>query len=508
MRHRSRLALLVVPATAALIAVSGPAVAHPLGNFTVNRFSGIEVFPDRIVVHYVVDMAEIPTFQEMAQIDADSDDRADYRELAAYARDVAARLKGNISLTADGEAVALGVEEASAGLSAGGGGLDVLRIDAELAGALEDPEAVLQYRDVNYAGRPGWKEVVSYGTGGQGLVSASVPSTSASNELRSYPRDLLSSPSDVTEAVVQVAPGAAPATPGSRARAPEVGAGELFAGAFASLIEREPSPAFLVFALLLAIGAGALHALGPGHGKTVMAAYLVGTEGRARHAVAVGVAISLMHTASVVALGLVTLWASNLFAPERVYPYLSLVSGVVVVGLGAWLLRARLAARRIDSRDRDQAHNGHDHAGHAHGHADHDDGHAHHDHEELPARRHSHGGGYHTHGPHPASGRSPLSGRGLVALALSGGLLPSPTALVVLLGSIALHRVAFGVVLVAAFSAGLAGALTLLGILVLRARAFARARLGHRWSAWIPISSAAAILAMGLFLTTRAAVGL
>jgi nickel/cobalt transporter (NicO) family protein len=335
-----------------------------------------------------------------------------------------------------------------------------------------------------------------------------VPSESVSNELRTYPQDLLSSPVNSNEATIDVAPGAAPAPSNPQTEAPQVGPGELFAGAFASLIEGEMSPAFLLFAVLLAAASGALHALGPGHGKTVMAAYLVGTEGRVHHAVAIGIAISLMHTTSVVVLGLVTLWASSVFPPESVYPYLSLISGAVVLCLGAWLLWSRLkahAARKLGG-----AHSRSDHS-HDHSHDDHDHDHSHtddHEHEHLHALTHSHGFGSHTHGPTHDSSRSPLSVRGLIALALSGGLLPSPTALVVLLGAIALHRVALGITLVAAFSIGLAGALTLLGVLVLRARSYAAERFGSSRAALIPIGSAALILAMGLFLTTRAALGL
>jgi nickel/cobalt exporter len=473
---------------AALLATAPPAAAHPLGNFTINRFSGLEVFPKRLIVHYVVDMAEIPTFQEIGRIDTDADDRVTQPELDEYARSLAGELVAGVSLFADGRAVDLRIDDARAGLSAGRGGLDVLRVDLTMAADLEVPDAVIEYEDANYAGRLGWQEIVAYATAGQGIVSSSVPSVSASNELRSYPKDLLSSPIDVDRARFEVAPGAAPAPSNPRATAPEVGPGDLFAGAFASLIERELSPAFFVFAVLLAAAAGALHALGPGHGKTVVAAYLVGTESSLGLAVKVGVAISVMHTASVAVLGIVTLWATNLFPPEAAYPYLSLASGTAVLGLGAWLLWTRLTARA----------------------GDHGSSHHHHGHIHAPSDApHSHGQasrpGQHTHGP--ASGPAPVSWRGLVTLALSGGLLPSPTALVVLLGAVALHRVAFGVTLVAAFSIGLAGALTLVGMLVLSAKSFTGRHLSRRAASLVPVGSAAAIFAAGLFLTTRAALG-
>ncbi|MDP9225340.1 MAG: hypothetical protein M3P18_16145, partial [Actinomycetota bacterium] len=243
-------------------------------------------------------------------------------------------------------------------------------------------------------------------------------------------------------------------------------------------IEHDLSPIFLVVALLLAFAAGALHALGPGHGKSIMAAYLVGNEGRVRHAVVVGVAVSAMHTASVVALGLVILGASKLFAPETVFPWLSLVSAIVVLALGAYLLRSRLRARAA--------------ARHLH------DGDGHHDHDHPHDHPH-----IHPH-PHPSPGVAPTSWRGLGVIAISGGLLPSPSALIVLLAAVALHRIAFGVVLVGVFSIGLAGALTTVGVLVIKARTYASRRWGESLTNALPIFSAAAILLIGAVLTAGA----
>jgi ABC-type nickel/cobalt efflux system permease component RcnA len=199
-----------------------------------------------------------------------------------------------------------------------------------------------------------------------------------------------------------------------------------------------------------------------------------------------------MHTLSVVALGLVTLWASALFPADAVYPWLSLVSGVVVLGLGTWMLRTRLKARAAK-----QAHHHHDRVLVGAGGP------------QTTERGHDHGIGYHTHSPSELPpGVSVTSWRGLGAIALSGGLLPSPSALVVLLGSIALGRVAFGLTLVAAFSVGLAGALTLLGIAVLRTRAFLTRRFGTRANTLLPICSAATIAALGTYLTMSAALNL
>jgi nickel/cobalt exporter len=486
-------ALIVGLAAGALIALlsPAPASAHPLGNFTVNRFAGLEVGEQFVTIHYVIDMAEIPTFQTAPDIDGNGNGELSEEELDEFAETLAVEVVGNLQLTADGAAVSLDVRDAMAELAAGQGGLDVLRIETDIRGRLPHPKATLAFNDANYAGRIGWKEIIAYTREGQGIDSSTVPPESPSNALRDYPRDLLSSPLDVTAATVRLDPSAPSVASGSSAvpGAPE--GGDLFGEAFVGLVDGELSAGFLVVALLTAAGIGALHALGPGHGKAIMAAYLVGANGRVRHAVVVGTAISIMHTVSVLALGMITLWAASVFPPERVYPWLSFVSGVVVVGLGAYLLSARVRARR--------ARVSHDHA-HSkdHGHSS--------DHVHSHGHSHDHGFGAHSHAL-PAD-ESPLSWKGLGALALSGGLLPSPSALIVLLAAVAIQRVAFGLTLVAAFSVGLAGSLTLLGILVLRARSFASRRMSTRAVAAMPVLSALFILTIGVLLTARAAAGL
>jgi nickel/cobalt transporter (NicO) family protein len=482
-----RRSLVVVAALVATLTIfpAAPAAAHPLGNFSVNLFSEIEVSRDRITVTHVVDMAEIPTFQEYRAIDSDRDRYADRGELRAYAARVSMDLSERLTLFVDEEESRLIVTDATAEVLPGQGGLDVLRIESTFVSELPSPRASIEYADDNYPDRMGWREIVARGVDGQGIADSTVSSESVTKGLRDYPRAGLSSPVDVTRASLVVTPGARSVTEVAP-ETPAEGPLDLFASAFSALIEHDLSVGFFGFALVVAMAAGALHALGPGHGKSVMAAYLVGANGRARHAVAVGVAISLMHTASVIVLGLVTLWASSTFPPERVYPYLSLTSGGVVMFMGAWLLWFRLRPRvRADRLDDERAH---DHHPHAH--------------------EHAHGGAVHHHGPRPDAGYSPLSWKGLGVLALSGGLLPSPTALVVLLGAIALERVAFGLTLVGAFSVGLAAALALLGVLVLRARGFAERRLGSRPAALLPILSAGAVCLLGVFLTTRAVAGL
>ena len=310
------------------------------------------------------------------------------------------------------------------------------------------------------------------GTDGTAVARSSVPARSVSNALLSYPQDLLASPLDVQEAALSFRPGsgppAAPATGGVEANAlrPDV-----TGGAFAGLVGR--TGPFMLVALLLAFGFGALHALGPGHGKTLMASYLVGAGGRARHAIAVGGSVAVMHTASVLALGFVVLTVTEVFAPERVYPWLGLVSGVIAFALGASLLVARLGSWG-------GCHGGPDHH---HANADGTAGHAH---------------------EHPyADPTEVLSRRRLTALAVAGGMLPSPTALVVLLAAVALHRIAYGLALIGAFSLGLATALVVVGLVALRARDVVAGRMSGRTARLVPVLSAASIALLGLVLTFR-----
>jgi ABC-type nickel/cobalt efflux system permease component RcnA len=226
----------------------------------------------------------------------------------------------------------------------------------------------------------------------------------------------------------------------------------------------------LIFLLLAAMAWGAVHALSPGHGKTMVAAYLVGTRGTARHALALGATVTVTHTAGVFALGLVTLALSQYVLPEQLYPWLNLASGLLVVFVGAGVLRSRV--RRLRS------HHHHD------GPHDHDHHHGPHDHHHEP---------------------EDLTWRGLLGMGASAGLIPCPSALVVLLAAVAQHQVALGLLMIVAFSLGLAGTLSALGLLVvLGGRMASRLRIPPAVSTALPAVSAVVIVAAGFVLTVRA----
>ena len=284
-------------------ALSRPPVAsaHPLGNFTINKYSRIEPGIDHISVRYVLDLAEIPTFQEMSRIDLDRDGRVSDSEHSTYKTNKADELRNNLQLSVNGEAVLLDPMAHELSFPPGQGGLSTMRLSLLLGGQLEGAtgpgEQRLHYRDDNYSQRLGWKEIIVRAGGGVSLVDSTVPQQDRSDELRSYPKDLLDSPSNDTEArATFVLAGVGMAD--EREQAPReirpVFEGPSF---ITSLVTAQGlTLPVIVLALVVALGLGAVHALSPGHGKTIMAAYLVGTRGTAIHAMFLGLTVTVSHT--------------------------------------------------------------------------------------------------------------------------------------------------------------------------------------------------------------------
>ncbi len=246
---------------------------------------------------------------------------------------------------------------------------------------------------------------------------------------------------------------------------------------------------------------GAMHAVSPGHGKTIVGAYLVGSRATPQHAVFLGLTTTITHTLGVFALGLVALFASKWIVPEQIYPWLSFISGLLVVIIGLNLLSNRLPKIKLLSKW--SSGHSHDQHGHDHPHHDHDHGHTHdHDHS------HAHHGG-HTHNDHshlpPGANGEPVTWRSLLALGISGGIVPCPSALVVLLSSVALGRTGFGLLLVLAFSLGLAATLTGIGLLLVGGkRIFDRFPTQGKLFRGLPAVSALLITLFGLGITTQA----
>jgi nickel/cobalt exporter len=453
-----RVAVVVVTALAALVAVQA-AFAHPLGNFTVNRYAGIDVAGSSLYVRYALDLAEIPTYQLGDEVRASG---------------FPARLARDLVLTIDGQRVPLRMLERRVASRPGAGGLRTLRLEVVYEAAANGTE--LRFEDRAFAERLGWREVTVSGREGARVLDADVPATSESGALRAYPKDLLRSPLDVSRAAATIEPGDTPGAPpaiGERVAAPAHDS-----GGFEGLIEeRDLSLGVLALSLLIAAFWGAAHALTPGHGKALVAAYLVGTRGTPRHAVMLGATVTIAHTAGVFAIGIVTLALSQFILPEQLYPWLTLVSGLLVVAVGAAVLRQRLRSRRRHAHGHDHTHR-YDHHHHAH------DDHHHHHHDDA------------------------LTSKGILGVGIAAGLLPCPSALVVLLSAIALHRVGLGLALIVAFSVGLAATITAIGLVAVYARrAFGRLSLDGALVRTLPSISAALILAVGLAITARAIPG-
>ena len=393
-----------------------------------------------------------------------------------------------MQLTIGGRVVALETGAATAVFVPGQGGLPTLRIETRFAAALPADWAiagVTRYADGNFGDRLGWREIVVRGGAGIEVAGDAALAEDRSGELRSYPQDMLTTPLNRREAsfTLQAGAGAAPGAANAAAAVPgERGPiGGLSTTRIAGLAQVEQlTPGAIALAILAAIFWGALHALSPGHGKTVVAAYLIGTRGTARHAVFLGLTVTITHTLGVFALGAVTLWLARYLLPETLYPWLNVLSGIAVVVIGATLAWQRW-------RGSGDAGVGHEH----------DDG--------IPAGQvHSHGGRVHTHLPPGASGER-ITRRNLLALGVSGGLIPCPSALVLLLGAIALGRVGFGLLLVLAFSAGLAGVLTAIGLLCVHARRlFTRLSFEPRVPRLLPVASALAITLAGIAIVLDA----
>lgn len=487
----------LLPVLLALLALSaaGVAAAHPLGNFTISRYSALTLRETAVDVLYVIDMAEIPTLRERQAMDADGDGIASAVEEAAWVERMIPELAANLRLTVDGAAVPLSPVAHALSFSPGQGDLETLRLEITLAATLPAAtgERAIAYEDGNFVGRLGWQEIIATADGGA-LAESSVPVVDLSNQLRDYPTDLLQAPAAVSRAEVRysaIADGPPQTAEQTTAGQTTVAttAGRFSRDEFANLLDRTlDTPGALLGALLVAVGLGAAHALTPGHGKSIVGAYLVGSRGKAHHALFLGLTTTVTHTAGVFALGFLVLAASEFILPEKLYPWLGVLSGLLVAFIGASIFREHfrhwLSHRRGDAHDHGHYHF-HFGKGHSHHHddgrraADHDQGHNHNlrtinpiaasvavaptrslafagviqpatiASPPLSAHSHSHDHEHpHDQGQQPTDHRplptdhsspAPLAWRNLLALGISGGILPCPSALILMLSAIALR---------------------------------------------------------------------
>jgi ABC-type nickel/cobalt efflux system permease component RcnA len=480
-----------------------------MGNFSISHYTGIRIRADAIEVRYLIDLAEIPAYQEIQ--DNGIVPTEGNPGLTLYLKKKAILFASGLTLEANGQALRLYPVSQNVIFPAGAGGLPTMKLAfVYRAVTVPSEQCAMHYKDDNFPDRAGWKEIVVTSDSAVRLIASSAPATDRSGQLSDYPTDLLNSPpqdleasfrflaplvtqKQVTEkrppAVAKALPLVAPlpTQPLRSAGSPPDQPIELRANRQSSprnrftelVMARDISFWFLFTAGLIAAGLGALHALEPGHGKTIVAAYLVGSKGTARHAVFLGLIVTAAHTASVYLLGVLTLGASKYIVPDRLYPWLEMISGIVIAVMAFYLLVRAWAGEDA----------GHDHvAGSSHGHWF----------KSLNRIR--------TDEPQNGLAAKPVPLSRLLALGITGGIVPCPAALVVLLGAFSLHRTGLGLFLIVAFSVGLAAVLVTIGLLMVYARRFV-----SRWRSdgpltnrWLPAASAAFMLLLGLAIAARA----
>ncbi|MCH0569797.1 nickel transporter [Streptomyces sp. MUM 136J] len=533
----SAAAVLTAAAGLALLPAAS-ASAHPLGNFTVNRYDGLVAAPGSLRVDHVEDLAEIPATQA----------RPELERLGAveWARQRCRKAAQGSRVVVDGRPVALTARSSRVHVRPGQAGLNTLRVECRLTAPLPDASVAVAFHSAGGDTGPGWREITARGDR-MTLTASDVPERSSSGQLTHYPRELLSSPADTATASLRVRPGgpalAGGAAEGAAAVLPR-GADRFTRALDALVARRDLTLGFAALALFIAVGLGALHALAPGHGKTLMAATAAARGGRARlkDVLPLAASVTVTHTLGVVALGLLVT-AGSAAAPS-VIAWLGMASGCLVMLAGATLVRRALrnrtrththghAPHTHDAAGRPHDHGGgpahhHDHVqGHSHSHPHahaHGEAHAHRD-EPAHGHAHDHGGGsgrarehphVHRHGGIPHTHSTAPTLRGTLLLGFAGGLVPSPSAIVVLVGAAALGKAWFGLVLVVAYGAGLALTLTAAGFAVVRVGSGMSRLLDRRprWTAHpltgrvrraVPLGSASVVLALGAGLVLRGA---
>ncbi|HVA27397.1 MAG TPA: hypothetical protein VNF68_04415, partial [Candidatus Baltobacteraceae bacterium] len=400
------------------------ASAHPLGNFTINHLAEMRFsHGGRADVRYVLDIAEIPTFQIMRA----SSDTATWNrtQLDAWARAEIPTVTKGLHISVDGSALVLDLRDVHARLRPGAAGLPILYWAADFSAPLAAGAHRIEIRDDVYADRRiGWKDIV--------VGSQREPT----RELQHYPNALIASPRRIGEVGFALgADGAisdlvaqedaAPNLSGSTSIVRTNALSDMF-----SNVNR--TPLFILMTALVAFGLGALHAIEPGHGKALLAFTLVGSRATTKQAAILAASLTFAHTIGVLILGAVLFFAAS-FVSESIYPWITLISGIAVAIIGARNLSRSLRGRR--------------------------------EHDHSDGREHHHGDGQTSHN-HVLPGSGPIDFRGAVVAAMSGGVAPCPAAIVVMLAALRLHQVGYGILLIVVFSMGLAAVLTGLGLAV------------------------------------------
>jgi len=490
--------LLVAAVFPAIIAgfTAGIVSAHPMGNLAICHFSAIRAFDNAVKIHYIVDIAEVPSYHEMKKIDTDEDGVYSEAELAAYRKILSQKLVDGLELEVSGEPAQLEVRDSLIELRDGLPGLKTLWVELHLeapfaAGKWTKRE--IHYRDTNYPDKMGWKEIRIFGGPNTKIIDSTRLSPKTSNALSEYPETLVDDPPTDLEVTFTAVPGKPDEMyaldTGEESGGAEEEKGGLLAAitkffdVFPYLEKKDLSTGVWLIGLSFAFILGCFHALSPGHGKTLVAAYLVGTKGKFSDAVVLGAIVTFTHVAAVLVMFLVLLTFWERLNAEVVYAWLGVGSGVIIIGMGAWIFYRNLTGRYIPHEHDEfgrHIHPSDDHHHEAHSH-DHHHGHPHgHDHPHSHEHDHDH----HGH-PHPGETaettgeeREGVRFMDLLTLGITGGIVPCPTAIVILFAAIGLNRLPFGLAMMVAFSIGLAFVLIIIGLTIVGTRSAAEARFG------------------------------
>lgn len=254
------------------------------------------------------------------------------------------------------------------------------------------------------------------------------------------------------------------------------------------------SPTLIILVLIVAFILGAIHALGPGHGKSLMAAYLIGSRGRISDAITLAFTLTISHVFSVFVVGLLALFLADFFLPETISKWFGLFSGIAIFFIGLWLFISRYRVlKKGDKKHFPNNMNDHSlkqHYTDKHIHPKNIQQHLNSESTELKHERHTHN----HYNPN-------LSIWSNIVLGISGGIVPCPKAIVILLLAISLHKIALGIIIILVFSLGLAFTLVTLGIVVVKASFLLKRRLNDKRLQVISTFGAVIIIGLGIFLT-------
>ncbi len=421
-----------VPFACVLSSLIATAAAHPLGNFTINHLARITVEPQALRVRYFLDIAEIPTFQIMQRYGASWTPQS----AGTWALSEIPRVEKGLDIRVDGNRITLEpIGTPHTFPRPGAGGLPILYWYQDFTAPLQSKaeHRVVVY-DTTYADRRiGWKDLI-----------VSPPQSEPTDRLLHYPNALIGTPDRINRLSFEIgSSGAVSHIASSEDLAPPTGTTAYYwfsptvlSGMFS---RADRSPLWVLLTVLAAFGLGSLHAVEPGHGKALLAVTLVGSRATMRQAAILGASLTFAHTIGVLLLGVALLFAAN-FVSETIYPWITLLSGVAVLFIGA-----RALGRYLKNRREARAH--------ALAHA------LQHDHHHPHEHEHGHGNGH----SHVVPGDRPINFGSAVWAAMSGGVAPCPAAIVVLLTAVRLHQVGYGLLLIVIFSMGLATVLIGLG---------------------------------------------